>query len=69
MPGPTRSGEVTLATLNAIRAAYRAECERAVPGRAGRPLSRLAQLRAAAMEKRQELDNEREIRAAKRKGK
>jgi hypothetical protein len=66
MPGPTRSGEVTLATLNAIRAAYRAECERAVPGRPGRPLSRLAQLRAAAMEKRQELDKEREL-LAKRK--
>lgn len=53
-----------MATLRAIRAAYRAECERAVPGRAGRPLSRLAQLRAAAMEKRQELDKQR----AKRDG-
>jgi hypothetical protein len=57
------------ATLNAIRAAYRAECERAIPGRAGRPLSRLAQLRAAAMEKRRELDKQREIRAVERKGK
>src|SRR4051794_40896298 len=50
-----------MATLKAIRAAYRAECERAVPGRAGRPSSRLAQLRAAAVAKQREIH-------AKRKG-
>jgi hypothetical protein len=52
-----------MATLKSIREAYRAECERAVPGRAGRPPSLLARLRAAAKEKRQELEKLRKPKA------